>query len=298
MKIGILEPEGFSKKALKILKNIGEVSLYKKDNPIKEFIKDKDIIFIRLRYYISKELLEKSSVKIVCSPTTGFNHIDLDYLNKEKIKYISLKDEYEFLSNIRATPEHTFGLVLALLRNYKKVFCNNCSFKDRDKLKGEEIFGKNIGIIGLGRVGKVLARYFEVFGANVFYNDIKKIDCNYTFLSKKDLIKKSDIILLCANYLKENQDMIDKDLLDLMCGKYFINTARGELINENHLLELLEKNHFKGVALDVIKDELNSKKFLELKKYGALVTPHIAGATYESMHKTEEFMVKKLKEIL
>jgi len=298
MKIGILEPEGFSKKALKILKNIGEVSLYKKDNPIKEFIKDKDIIFIRLRYYISKELLEKSSVKIVCSPTTGFNHIDLDYLNKEKIKYISLKDEYEFLSNIRATPEHTFGLVLALLRNYKKVFCNNCSFKDRDKLKGEEIFGKNIGIIGLGRVGKVLARYFEVFGANVFYNDIKKIDCNYTFLSKKDLIKKSDIILLCANYLKENQDMIDKDLLDLMCGKYFINTARGELINENHLLELLKKNHFKGVALDVIKDELNSKKFLELKKYGALVTPHIAGATYESMHKTEEFMVKKLKEIL
>ena len=81
-----------------------------------------------------------------------------------------------FYNPIRATPEHTFGLTIALLRNYKHIFCKgNISLQDREQFKGYEIYKKRIGIIGFGRVGKILSNYFNSFGAEVQSYDIKKI---------------------------------------------------------------------------------------------------------------------------
>ena len=174
------------------------------------------------------------------------------------------------------------------------MFCQNLEFSQRDKYKGEEIYSKKIGIIGFGRVGKQVAKYFEVFGAKIYYNDIEYKKTKYKFLSKEELIKKSDIILLCASYDKKNEEMINNKLLELMKDKYFINTARGELIDEEYLLKLIKKNHFKGVALDVLQNETTINNLQKFQKYNVLITPHIAGATYESMYKTEEFIVKKL----
>ena len=119
MQVGILEAKDFSKDAISKLSEIANVELYKSDN-INIFLENKEVLFIRLDYFIDKNFLDKAKkLKYICTPTTGLNHIDLALCKERGVEIISLKGEYEFLSTIRATPEHTFGLVMSLLRNYK-----------------------------------------------------------------------------------------------------------------------------------------------------------------------------------
>jgi len=299
-KIGICEPVDFSKKAVEKLSEIGKVFLFNNDMDLKFFISDKNAIFIRLKYAITDELLEQAyNLKYICSRTTGLNHIQV--INR-KCKVISLKGEYEFLDSIRATPEHVFGLTLSLLRNYSHAFLNedNSEF-NRDLYKGFELYKNHIGIIGLGRVGKIVAQYFKAFGARVFYYDLEDKHICYAekCVTIKELIQKSNIVILAANYTKENECMISKEQLELLKDKYFINAARGELVNEHLLLEYVKQKWFRGVAIDVISGETQKSDFLkELLKLTSncnlIITPHIGGATYSSMKRTEEFIVDKL----
>lgn len=304
MQIGILEGKDFSIKAIKKLSNIGEVSVFE-DKDVSSFVANKEVLFIRLKYLIGKEILNHAvKLKYICTPTTGLNHIDVKECEDRGITIISLKGEVDFLSTIRATPEHTFGLILSLLRNYKKAFLNQENNEwNRELYKGVELYGKNIGIIGLGRVGKILTKYFSAFDANVYFYDIDTTiqnDIAQRQQNIEELIVKNDIVILCASYSIENEKFLDKKYIDLMEGKFFINTARGELIDEGYLLKVIKKGGFKGVALDVIINETlknNLNDFLELSKTSNLiVTPHIAGATYESMWKTEVFICQKLYE--
>ncbi len=301
MRIGILEPKNFSTSAINELSELGDLSVFK-DN-IDDFLKDIDVLFIRLGYFIGEDILNKAPrLKIICSPTTGLNHIDLEETKKRNIKIISLKNEREFLSTIRATPEHTFGLVLALLRNYKSSFLNSQNTEwNRDKYTGNEIYGNKTGIIGLGRVGKILAKYFNCFGAEVFYYDIdSKIQTDLNIIqtnSIEELINKTEIIILSASY--SDKIIINRNHFNLMKNKYFINTARGELIDENYLIEKIDDNFFKGVAIDVITNENGDNNLSNILKVAdnknVILTPHISGATFTSMNRTEKFIVGKLE---
>lgn len=298
-KIGICEPGDFSQKAIEELQSIGMVAMFD-DGNLEEFIADKDAIFIRLKYAIDQAMVRKAShLKYICSPTTGLNHIKIPH---DRFKILCLKGEYEFLDSIRATPEHVFGLTLALLRNYSHAFLNkNNQEFNRNPFKGYELFGNTVGIIGLGRVGKIIAGYFNAFDANVFYYDIddKNADNAIRCESVDELIEKSNIIILAANYTKENEKMISSNQFKSMQGKYFINAARGELVDEQALIEYIKKKWFKGVAIDVISDETSDSTFLNdflslVENHNLIITPHIGGATYSSMERTEEFIVKKL----
>ncbi len=303
MQIGIIEPKDFSKKALSDLSIIGNVSLFTALR-LNKFLIDKEVLFIRLGCLIDKRFLGKAeNLKYICTPTTGLNHIDLDECKKRNIKIISLKGEYEFLSTIRATPEHTFGLVLSLLRRYKDAFLSETNnVWDREEYKGFELYENSVGIIGLGRVGKILSKYFEAFGAKVYFYDnndsIKGVHGALKMHSINELIDKSNIVILAASYTADNNNFFDKKYIDLLGNKYFINIARGELIDEEYLVKKIKDNYFKGLALDVIQDEQldhNLSVFLTaIKNKNCIITPHIAGATYTSMCKTEEFIVKKL----
>lgn len=304
MRIGILELKDFSQKAIKELNKLGTVELFD-GLDMDGFMADKEIIFIRLGNFIGSDFLNKAkNLKYICTPTTGLNHIDLEECEKRGIKIVSLKGEYEFLSTIRATPEHTFGLVLSLLRNYKEAFLNQKNTKwDRELYKGFELYENSVGIIGFGRVGKILAKYFEAFGAKVCFYDIddsiREIHSASKLSSIEEVINQSNIVILSASYTESNHQFFDKKYIDSLENKYFINTARGELIDEKYLLSKIEQNFFKGVALDVIQNEQSNnrvEKILELTNTNNLIiTPHIAGATYSSMYRTEEFIVTKLK---
>ena len=304
MRIGILEPKDFSKKAVDMLNSIGEVTLFDGED-LDSYIVDKEILFIRLANFIGNDFLQKAkNLKYICTPTTGLNHIDLEECEKKQIEIVSLKSEYNFLSTIRATPEHTIGLVLSLLRNYKEAFLSdNNPHWDREKYKGFELYENSVGIVGFGRVGKILAKYFKAFGAKVYFNDIvdsiQEIHGAIKLSTTEDVINKSNIVILSASYTESNHQFFDKKKIGLLENKYFINTARGELVDEEYLITKIDQNFFKGIAIDVIQNEQsnnNLDKLLKLAEANNLiVTPHIAGATYSSMHRTEEFIVNKLR---
>lgn len=305
MKIGILEPSDFSSHAYRELTKIGEVEKFE-DGDVVNFIKNKEVLFVRLNYFLGEELLsEAKNIKYICTPTTGLNHIDLGYVKNQQINIISLKGEADFLSDIRATAEHTFGLILSLLRNYKHAFITSANQFDRDKFKGFEIYNNTIGIIGFGRIGKILAKYVSAFGGVCYYIDEKKEVVSNTeairLFSMEELIRKSNIICLSASY--EGEEIITPEIIDSFENKYFLNVARGELVNETYLIHKIKQNFFKGVAIDVIQNESNENnnllKFIEIdEKINFILTPHIGGATFTSMIRTEDFIVGKLKKIM
>lgn len=306
LQIGILEPDGFCGEAAKRLEKLGKVSRFRKDD-LDVFLSDKHILFIRLKYDIDRSFLDKAPhVQYICTPTTGLNHLDLDEIKKRNIQVLSLRNEQRFLANIRATPEHIFGLTLSLLRNYKDAFLNERNrCWNRDAYRGNEISGNKVGIIGFGRIGKILAGYFKAFGAKICYYDIDPHipECSDAkrMFSIGELIARSNIIILCASYDRTNHEFFGRSYIDLLENKFFINAARGELVDEHYLMKKIESNHFKGIALDVIAHESRESNllnpFLELtRNTNFIVTPHIAGATFESMRKTEMFLVNKLVE--
>lgn len=300
LKVGILEYDHFSIKAIERLKEYFEVELYR-NGQLQEFIEDKDVLFVRLAYEINDKLLEKAKhIKYLCSPTTGLNHIT----TKRKIEIISLKGEQDFLNTIRATPEHTFGIALGLLRNYRYAFRDDKKKEwNRDLYRGEEIYKNKIGIIGLGRVGRIIADYYRAFGAEVFYYDIIDIENVSREIIRKEsveeLIESCNIIHMCASYSDEYKGYFGKYFFDMLENKYFINTARGELLNEDDLLEFIKLEKYKGIGLDVLSGEAeknsNINKIIEAASgKNVIITPHISGATFSSMMQTEEFIVEKL----
>jgi D-3-phosphoglycerate dehydrogenase len=308
-KIGIVEAGDFSKHALNVLESAGVVRIYEPElQPLQEFITDKHALFVRLRHYWGSELLQEAkSLSYLCTPTTGLTHIDTEYTSAKKINIISLKGETEFLKTISATAEHTFGLALALLRKYGQSLLRADYFTwDRDKFKGYEMRGMNAGIIGMGRVGTQLSGYLNAFGVNVCFFD-KRDDIDAPSYAKREkslvsLVDAADIIFLCASFEKENVKMINESLLSRMKGKYFINTSRGELVDEEALLRFVRSGLFAGVALDVFEGEpglTRTREFCLLTgEHNLLITPHIAGATYSSMWATEEFVADKLVRLI
>ncbi len=307
MRIGIVESYNFSKEALILLNKIGTVYFFDEyKSSLVNFISDKEIIFIRLKYYLSKDIIKKSvNLKYICSPTTGLNHIDKNYCLKKNISIISLRNESDFLKDIRATSEHTLGLIIALIRNYPKIIDGYNKDLDRNNFLGDELYKNKIGIIGFGRIGVLLSKYLNSFDAKVFYYDkIPTISTKNNAIktdSIKDLINKCEIICLCANF--EDEIIIDKEHIDLMKNKFFVNTSRGELVDENYLLKKIIDNHFKGVAIDVIhsesKNENNLDKFLNISlNHNFIFTPHVGGATLTSINRTEIFITNKLINII
>lgn len=305
MKIGILEPRDFSPEALELLSRLGRVELLGEGANIAKFMSDKDAVFVRLGHRIDGPLIGSApALKAIVSPTTALNHIDLAAADRARVAVLSLRGETEFLRSITATPEHALGLVIALLRNYRHAFLGAGSLNwNRDALRGTNVAGLRIGIIGLGRVGQWLARILIAMNASVVFEDIDP-SCApppgaSRALTKEQLIDASDVIVLAASYTNGQPPIVTAPLLARMKGRHFVNIARGELVDEGALVELIANGHFAGVALDVIEGELaGSNRLQQLKelsaRYNLIVTPHVGGATLQSMHATEIFMARKL----
>ena len=302
MQIGILEPDSFSLEALACLRRLGEVRVFDSGD-LAAFLAPLEALFVRLAHRIDNTFLDLSPrLRWLCSPTTGHNHIDEAALSARGVRLLSLRGERKFLETIRATPEHTFGLVIALLRRYRRAFDDVAGGKwDRDACRGDELYGNRVGIIGLGRVGFRLASYFSAFGANVTWCDPADVPSLPEWQPSPDihgLIETSRIVLLCANYRAGQEPVIGKNEIDAMEGRYFINTARGELVDEGALLAAVRSNWLAGVAIDVIADENGENRLAEwralLPGRNLIITPHIAGASFDSMTRTELFIAEKL----
>jgi D-3-phosphoglycerate dehydrogenase len=305
-----LEPEGYSPRAWKILKSFSRVE----NGPLThqellDCISEYDAIVVRLGHKIDNQVLKKATrLKVIASATTGLNHIDCNYAKIKEIAILSLQGETQFLDSIPATAEHTWGLVLSLVRHIPASMQHVCNYGwDRDAFKGSELFGKTLGIIGYGRLGKKVARYGIAFGMQVLAYDNKQFDteANVNLVPMRKLLSCSDIVSLHIPYNASTHAFIGRDEINTMKpGSLIVNTSRGEVIDEAALLKSLKEGHLVGAALDVMSGEnsgnplwMNTDPLITYaKKHGnLLITPHLGGCTCESMEKTEVFIVKKLK---
>ena len=312
-KIKILNSESkdYSQEAYSVLLSLGSVqqsNLNRKS--LLELIPEYDVLIVRLGNYIDKEIIDTATnLKAIITATTGLNHIDVKYANQKNVEIISLQGEYEFLKNISATSEHTIGLLLSLLRNIPSASNSvKDSIWDRNLYKGKEISGKIFGILGYGRIGIKVARYAKAFGAKVIVHDVKKITSEEEGIvvvnTLDELLRNCDILSIHVPFNESTSNLIDKYKIDKMQKtSIIINTSRGEIINETDLLTALKSSRISGAALDVLADEhinpiKQSHPLIEYAKNhdNLIITPHIGGATYESMHKTEIFMAEKLSE--
>ena len=245
-----------------------------------------DIILTRFTHYI--DFNNKNRIKYILSPTTGLTHIDQKFFENSKVKVFNLKNK-NFLRTIRASSEFTIFLILTTLRKIKNV--------NQPYLIGSEINNKLVGVVGLGRIGNSVAKFCFSQGADIIYFDKKELkNKKYKKTNLKYLLKKSDIIVICIPSSVDNFNFISRDKLKLLKkDAVIINTARGEIIDENYIVKLAKKK-FVYYSTDVIQNEQYTKKrkFKKLNEIkNVIATGHIAGLTKESIYKTDKEIFTK-----
>jgi len=308
LKVLIAESENFSEEAVEVLRTASSVCLYMGDERqgLINVIGDYDIVFTRLRYMFDAELFDAAKkIKFLVSPTTGLDHIHREEAQRRGVEILSLQGQIELLRNVTATAEHTWALLLALTRRLPEAIKHVSSGGwDRNALRGTELREKTIGIVGLGRLGSMVARYAVAFGMKVKYFDPFDPMVEFRGLERcstlAELVSTSDIITLHLPLNDETKHLFNGELFKkFKRGSVLINTSRGAIVDTDSLIDSLEDGSLSAAALDVIDGELNGGDVLpeRVRNYLAchdnlLITPHIGGATLESMTKTEVFMAE------
>ena len=304
MNILVLTPEYYSDEILSELKEFGNIESKKLSYQELMGVIDKyDVVLTRIGIKFDKEILEKAkNLKILATATTGTDHIDLEYTKEKGIQVISAPGV-----NATAAAEHTFGLILSLIRNTPWAFdaIKNFNF-NRSEFLGNELNGKTIGIIGLGRIGSQVGRYAKAFGMKIltydpYINQALADEIGASVVTLDELIRNSDVITLHAFASPENENMIDFDEFSKMKGTAFlVNVARGSLVNEDALLDALENKKIKGAAVDVLTEEppTADNKLIKYSKVNnnLIITPHIGGSTEEAVYNAAVYVVQKVKE--
>ena len=171
-------------------------------------------------YKIDRELLQDTNVKLINTCSTGMNHIDVEYCNKQNIKILSLTKDYRLIKQLPSTSELAFGLMMSLIRSIPQSKQHVSKYKwDYTKFVGREVKSLTVGIIGYGRLGKMMHDYCKAFGANVkVYDPYKRNKMDDTFLLNtycelKTMFEQCDVISLHVHVTPETMYMINKKIL-------------------------------------------------------------------------------------
>ena len=252
-------------------------------------------------FKLDAEALKYSSVKVINTASTGLNHIDLDYCKENKIDVWSLKEDYELINDLPSTSELAFGLMMSLMRNIPKSFHSVKDGNwDYEPYVGHQIKGKTIGVIGYGRLGKIMCDLFYGWGVKLLATDPYERITTARGVPLNELLEKSDVVFLHTHVTDETRGMVDEEFLSYMKeGSYLINTSRGELVDEDAIIKSIKSGHLKGYGTDVIKDEfgdIDNSKLVEFSinpNNNVVITPHIGGMTIEGQTKAYNWAVRK-----
>lgn len=307
MRAIIAETENFSSEAVEALELFSEVHMEDLTQEKLSWALDTfEVFWFRLRFKLTRDhLFSAKKCRYILTAVTGLDHIDLEACMEFGIHVISLKGERDFLLQVRATAEHTMALTFAMLRNVSGAIQHTQQGNwNREPFKGHEIYGKKIGILGVGRLGSITAGFFHSLGAEVYGYDPVAFDNPFckSVETPEELFEKSWLVSIHVNLNSKTRHLVGKELLSLMPkASWLVNTSRGQLIDSHALIESLENGTLAGAACDVIENEFEplSDALLTYGKANPnqlILTPHIGGNTFESFSKTELFLVKKLKE--
>ena len=257
----------------------------------------KSVLIIRtirkLDKSIIKSLNELTNVRVLCTASSGFDNINVDYAHSLGMKVLS-SPEGSYIS----AAEHTFALILDIAKN---IECADSDMKkgifDFKRYSNFELYGKTIGIIGVGRVGSHVAKIARAFNMNILGNDIKKTLQNkykwIKFVSLNNLLKSSDLITIHTPLDKSTRHLLNSEnLINVKQGAILINCSRGGTIEESGLLRLLKQNKIYA-GIDVFENEPDfNKQFTGLKN--VVLTPHLAGKTKESKEKMSYQLAERI----
>ena len=300
----------FSKREINEIEKLGLVTHVNADRRyLLQNIENYDVLLIALGNTIDSEILKlATNLKYIVTPTTGHNHIDCDYAEQKGIEIVSLRGETKFLENITATAELTWGLLLSLIRHIPQAHQDVLSGGwSRDKYYGNELRGKVLGILGYGRLGKMVARYGQAFGMSVLVYDknVSPDAVNVEFLELDEILARADIVTVHLPLNQSTNGILgSKFFQNIKEGAFFLNTARGEILDDESLIAALKEGRVAAAAMDVLPDEVslhedwlkNSKLAIYARdNKNLIITPHIGGVTYESVEQTNAFIIQKLK---
>jgi D-3-phosphoglycerate dehydrogenase / 2-oxoglutarate reductase len=258
------------------------------------------------RIRIDEEFLAAApNLRVIGSPHTGQDHLDLPGIKKRGIKLFTITDERELLDGFTATSELTFGLLLTLVRNiHPAIEAAKAGDWATERFAGFQLYQKTFGIIGLGRLGTISARIAQGFGMRVLAYDVEHREMDgVEIVDMDELLAQSDVISLHFHLRPHTDGIINSNVFAKMKpGAIVLNTSRGRIINEADLLTALESGHLGGAGLDVIDGEWLTKEQLlqhplirhAQNNKNLLILPHIGGSTTESIIGARIFMAKKL----
>jgi len=307
LRLVIAESESYSPRGLALFLERGwTVENYQGPlQSLPSYLSTADGAIVRFGLKWSAETLHKvGALKFIAVPATGTDHIDRSAAEKAGIKILSLAG-HPGLKEITATPEHAFGLMMALLRNTVPAHQSVLSGQwNRDAFFGRQLRGKTVGIIGLGRTGSAFARMVTAFDARVIYFDpfVKNNEWNRC-ATLDELAGKSDVVAVHAVYNEETKELLNTQFFKaIKPGCWLVNTARGGIVNETALISALERGQLAGAGLDVLQNEpeANSAFFMSpLVNYArshsnVIITPHIGGATRESIDQAEYLLAMEI----
>ena len=217
------------------------------------------------------------NLKVISRCGVGLDNIDVSSATKRGIKVVNAPN-----SNADTIAEHTIALLLMLQRNlYNAVtIVKENRWQDRGSYVGDETHGKTLGIIGMGNIGKKVAKIASALGMNVIYWSSKKEDVPYTFVDLDTLLKTSDSISLHLPLTSKTENLIDKAAFSKMkTNALLINTARGGIIDQKELLQALQNKKIAGFAADVLVEEPPAKNDPLLQLKNVLITAHLGSLT-------------------
>lgn len=267
-------------------------------------IKDYVGIAVRTKFRIDKELFDAApNLKFVARAGAGLDNIDEAIAKERNVQLINAPE-----GNRDAVGEHAIGLLLALMNNFRNADTEiRNGIWDREGNRGYELKGKTVGIIGYGFMGQQMARKLAGFEVNVIAYDKYKTGFGSEYareVSMEEIVKHSDVLSLHIPLTKETKQMVDDEyFFHFKKPIFFINTARGEIVNTSAVLKNIKNGKILGAGLDVLEAEkfpiLGEQSWFEdLKTSGKVIlTPHVGGWTFDSYRKISEVLGEKLAEM-
>ena len=238
------------------------------------------------------------NLKVVGTPSTGVNHMDINYLDKNDIKYFCLLDDRKGLESITASAEFTWLHIMNSLRKFSQSLRYIANWREPNNerhLRSNELSGKKLGIIGFGRIGRKLKKYAKAFDMDFkFYDPYVEGGC-------KDIseLYDSDVLSLNCYLTSETTNLVTEGFLENFKKPLIVvNTSRGEVVDEKYIANLV-RNQEIFYSCDVLCNEQNTKQLynsplfnLNLDYENLVITPHVAGCTVESQEKALKTILK------
>ncbi|MBE5319707.1 phosphoglycerate dehydrogenase [Pedobacter sp. MR2016-19] len=267
-------------------------------------IKDYTGIAVRTKFRIDAEIFAAApNLKFVARAGAGLDNIDDKIAFERSIELINAPE-----GNCDAVGEHATGLLLSLMNNFRRADMEiRNGIWDREGNRGYELKGKKVGIIGYGFMGQRFAKKLAGFEVDVMAYDKYKTGFSDAFareVSMEEIVKYSDVLSLHIPLTAETKQMVDDEyFFHFKKPIFFINTARGEIVNTSAVLNAIKTGRILGAGLDVLQTEKfpalgEQPWYNELKNNEKVIlTPHVGGWTFDSYRKISEVLVEKLKRL-